>query len=76
MSLQEWSLVTANKTYKVNYILCNSTEKQTKPTMKCFWIEKKTKQNLTPGFNQATPSIIDFQETHTTISKKKKKKGS
>lgn len=40
-------------------MLCNTTETQTKPTI----IEKKN-QHLTPGFNQVTPSITDFEETH------------
>lgn len=40
-------------------MLCNSTETQTKPT-----INREKKQHLTPGFNQVTPSITDFQETH------------
>lgn len=40
-------------------MLCNSTETQTKPT-----INREKNQHLTPGFNQATPSIIDFQEMH------------
>lgn len=41
-------------------MLCNSTETQTKPTIN----RGKKNQHLTPGFNQVTPSITDFQETH------------